>query len=112
MKHILVIDDTPEKVVHLKDLESELCTVTFAETFVDARRVVKFNPEKFDKIYLDYDLDNRKTGVELLQFLVFDKGLKAGCRIVPNSASETCNYKIKAEIVRLKLTRRETLNKD
>jgi len=111
MKYILVVDDIPSKVEHFKDLNSDTCEVTFAETFKDARRALKFNPQKFDKIILDHDLDNNHTGVELLQFFVFDKGLKPGCRIVPNSASEKCNYKIKAEIVRLKLTRKETLKK-
>lgn len=112
MKHILVIDDTPSKVAHLKKLATENCTVTFAETFVEARRAVKLNPGKFDTIYLDHDLDNRKTGVELLDFLVWDKGLKPGCRIKPNSASEKCNYAIKAKIVELGLTRLQQKNKD
>lgn len=111
MINILVIDDTPKKVAHLKELESDNCTVTFAETFVDGRRSVKLNPNTYDKIYLDHDLDNRKTGVQLLQYLAMDQGLKPGCRIIPNSASEKCNFKIKAEIVRLKLTRRETREK-
>ena len=108
MKHVLVIDDTPEKVAHLKNLENENCTVSFAKTFVEARRAVKFNPQHFDVIYLDHDLENRKTGVELLQFLKWDGGLKPGCRIKPNSASEKCNYKIKKALVELKLTRRDT----
>lgn len=110
MKNILVVDDIPSKVAHLKELENSNCTVTFVDSFKEARKILKFNPNTYDKIYLDHDLDNGHTGIELLQFFIFDKGLKPGCRIIANSASEKCNFKIKSEIVRLKLTRKDTLN--
>ena len=105
MKHILVIDDSPEKVKHLKELENENCSVDFAETFVEARRALKAKPDIYDVIYLDHDLDGRHTGVDLLKFLVYDGGIKKGCRIRPNSVSDKCNWKIKAMIVELGLSR-------
>ncbi len=105
MKHILVIDDTPSKVTHLEKLVNENCTVTFVTTFIDARKIMKEYPQKFDTIYLDHDLDNRKTGIDLLRFLVKDKVLKPGCRIKPNSASDKCNTAIKQTILELGLSR-------
>jgi CheY-like chemotaxis protein len=105
MTNILVIDDTPSKVAHFKGLENDNCIVTFASSFIEARKAVKFNPQTYDKIFLDYDLGDNFTGVQLLQFLVFDKGLKSGCKIIPNSSSQDCNFKIKAELIRLNLVR-------
>ena len=112
MKYVLVIDDTPSKVEHLKSQGDDNRDVTFVETFLDARREMINNPKKYDRIYLDYDLDGKFKGVDLLEFFVFDNVLKPGCRIIPNSLSDKFNSEIKKEIVRLKITRRDTLNKN
>jgi len=108
MRHILVIDDLPSKVKHLEQLKSETCKVIFVETFVNARRALLAMPDTFDSIYLDYDLDGRHNGVDLLDFLVYDKGLKKGCRIIPNSSSDTYNTLLKQKILDLGLSRRQS----
>ena len=111
MKNILVIDDIKEKVEKFKEIEGDNQTVIFAYSFDEALNVLRDNPKMFDKIFLDYDLDNRHTGLELLEYIKNEDLLKPGCRIRPNSSSEKCNFLIKKKIVELGLTRRE-INKN